>query len=106
MSKPLSPEELRLKWIGDRFAFVGYVNRKDISSAFGVSDAQATRDLGKFIMENPGDVDYDSHHRRYRSARRRDQSISEEVWKEFGYPLTLAKPIDFDLLAEEIGEGE
>lgn len=106
MNKPLTREELRLKWIGDRLVYVGYVNRKDISSAFGVSDTQATRDLGAFIAANPGDTKYDNIQKRYTLSRAREMHATPESWRDVGYGLGEPDMYmeDIDAIAQQLAD--
>lgn len=58
-------EEKRLEWIGERLAAKGHINRRDIMEKFGISTAQASKDLNNFLRNCPDLMTYNSSARRY-----------------------------------------
>lgn len=58
-------EEQRLKWIGERIAAVGYINRSDLMEHFGISLPQASKDLNTFLREMPDVMIYNVKTKRY-----------------------------------------
>jgi DeoR/GlpR family transcriptional regulator of sugar metabolism len=58
-------EEQRLKWIGDRLASHGHINRSDLMEQFQISMAQASKDLNAFLRERPNLMVYNRTTRRY-----------------------------------------
>lgn len=58
-------EEQRLKWIGDRIAAKGHINRSDVVEQFGVSLGQAAKDFGTFMREMPEVMTYNKKTKRY-----------------------------------------
>lgn len=55
----------RQNWIADRLVSPGFVNRKNLSDQFGISTAQASIDLNRFMRERPGLMTYDKTAKRY-----------------------------------------
>lgn len=55
----------RLKWIGERLASHGYINRKDLVGQFGVSRPTASKDLNAFLRVTPDLMVYNPHKKRY-----------------------------------------
>lgn len=58
-------EEQRLKWIGERLAAVGHINRSDLMQQFGISLPTASRDLNKYLELRPSLMVYNKRKRRY-----------------------------------------
>jgi DeoR/GlpR family transcriptional regulator of sugar metabolism len=58
-------EEQRLKWIGDRLASHGHINRSDLIEQFRISEATASRDLNTFLRERPNIMVYNLTAKRY-----------------------------------------
>jgi hypothetical protein len=58
-------EEQRLKWIGDRLASQGHINRRDLTEKFGISTAQASKDLNAFLRDKPNLMIYNLKMKRY-----------------------------------------
>lgn len=55
----------RLAFIGDRLRSAGAVNRRDLMRRFGISQPQASVDLGSFAKEHPGAMKYDKTRKAY-----------------------------------------
>lgn len=60
----------RLDYIGWRLATHGEVQRADLTGIFGVSEAQASGDLGAYDRAHPGAMAYDKSAKRYVPAGR------------------------------------
>ena len=58
-------EEYRQEWIAQTLRVFGFINRFHIMRMFGVSDAQASLDLRRFMREHPGAMAYDGSAKRY-----------------------------------------
>jgi hypothetical protein len=58
----------RLRFIERAAFWTGVVNRSDLQSVFGVSQAQASADLQKFQGMNPGALLYNLNRKRYEGA--------------------------------------
>lgn len=58
----------RLRFIERAAFWTGAVNRSDLQSVFGVSQAQASADLQKFQELNPGALMYNLNRKRYEGA--------------------------------------
>jgi hypothetical protein len=58
-------EEQRLKWIGDRLASHGHINRSDLVEQFRISAPQASKDLNKFLRDRPRIMIYNPTAKRY-----------------------------------------
>ena len=55
----------RLDYIDWRLLTAGAIRRADIEAAFGVSQAQASADLGEFDRAHPGAMAYDRSAKQY-----------------------------------------
>ena len=62
-------EDYRQGWIAETVRVFGFINRTHLMRKFGISPAQAAKDLGVFQDTNPGVITYDTSEKRYvRSA--------------------------------------
>lgn len=67
---------------------MGYLIRKDIMNAFGISQAQASYDISEWRRENKGKMFYNPSRKRYERADiylkyLEDVQTYTEVYKEF-----------------------
>jgi len=105
MSKELSnwAERKRLEFIEKTLFWRGWINRKDVTEAFGVSMPQATNDLVNYCTLNMGKCAYNVRTKRYEtaddfapmltvaSAWEDLAQIAPTVWSDDAQPL-LAEP--------------
>jgi hypothetical protein len=49
----------RQLWIADMLAVYGFINRNHLQRKFGISQPQASKDLGAFARANPTAMRYD-----------------------------------------------
>lgn len=57
-----------MKFIAQRLASIGHLNRSALQQEFGISIPQASIDLGEFQAANPGAMFYDRKQKRYLRA--------------------------------------
>ena len=57
--------ERRLEFIEFRLFWEGWINRSDLTSFFGVSVPQASKDLSQYQELAPGNMEYDKSEKRY-----------------------------------------
>ncbi|HLY04298.1 MAG TPA: hypothetical protein VKR31_00975 [Rhizomicrobium sp.] len=69
MSRSDWASERRQDYIDWRLSARGTLCREDIISVFGISPAQASLDINRFIALYPGAMDYDKSAKRYVPAR-------------------------------------
>lgn len=55
----------RQAWIAETVHIFGFIRRDHLMRKFGVSIAQASKDLAKFQEANPGVIVYDRSSKRY-----------------------------------------
>ena len=58
-------EQQRMKWIGERLAEVGHINRSDLMEEFGISGPTASKDLNKYLELRPKLMVYNKTAKRY-----------------------------------------
>ena len=61
-------EDYRQEWIAETLRVFGFINREHIERKFGISQPQASNDLGRFARERPGTMIYDKSAKRYIGA--------------------------------------
>lgn len=57
--------DYRMNWIAEMLRVYGFINRAHIKRMFGVSEPQASADLGAFMKERPGVMTYNSTSKRF-----------------------------------------
>lgn len=86
----------RLDFIDLRLLMHGTIRREHIVSTFGVSQPQASSDIGAFLEQYPGALDYDKSAKQYVVAktpyrsRRKWTADAIRAWKQFsqtGHPM-------------------
>lgn len=58
-------EDYRQVWIAETLHVFGFINREHIQRKFGLSAPQVSKDLNKFLRENPGEMTYNTSAKRY-----------------------------------------
>ena len=62
-------EDYRQNWISETLRVFGFINRVHVMRKFGISVAQAAKDLSRFQSEHPGAMIYDTSAKRYVASR-------------------------------------
>lgn len=55
----------RLAYLERKAQVQGHISRRDITTAFGISFAQASSDLQTYLQQNPDSLNYDLSVKRY-----------------------------------------
>lgn len=55
----------RIEWIAEMVSIYGFINREQIIRKFGITEAQASRDLQAALHRYPDLMTYDVHTKRY-----------------------------------------
>lgn len=58
-------ERHRQDWIAETVRIFGFIQRQHIERKFGVTTAQASRDLQAFMAANPAALEYNGSAKRY-----------------------------------------
>jgi len=58
-------QQHRLEWIGETLRVFGFINREHIERKFGISTAQAAKDLAEFQKLYPAAAQYNLSTKRY-----------------------------------------
>ncbi len=58
-------EDYRQNWISETLRVFDFINREHIQRKFGVSSAQASLDLRRFMAEHQNSIIYDRSAKRY-----------------------------------------
>lgn len=68
MPKPNAAQMTRLRFIDAMLAYHGHVQREHICDFHGISVPQASKDLGDYQQEFPGNMVYNASNRRYEAS--------------------------------------
>lgn len=71
---------IRRAWIERRAARLGSINRKEISSALGISLAQVSEDLQELLRLHPGCLTYDLSVKTYHWTKDREPALPLPEW--------------------------
>jgi hypothetical protein len=55
----------RQDWIEETLRVFGFINREHLMTKFGISQPQASADLGRYLRDNPGAATYNLTAKRY-----------------------------------------
>jgi hypothetical protein len=58
-------EQQRIDWIAETLRIFGFINRAHLMRKFGISKAQASKDLRTFARIAPSAMSYDPNTKRY-----------------------------------------
>ena len=58
-------EQHRMEWIAETLRVFGFINRAHIERKFGVSTAQASTDISRFMRRHPSVMAYDKSAKRF-----------------------------------------
>ena len=61
-------------WIDDMINIYGHINRKHLMKKFGISPAQATKDLQTYLAKNPDKIFYDPFRKAYYAKPQNNQT--------------------------------
>ena len=93
----------RLRTIERALWWRGWVGRRDLTELYGISAAQASGDLQKYLELNPGSMNYHTSRKRYEATPGSQWILGEPVFEE-GLALFLGGGVR--VFTGKVGDGE
>ena len=61
--------QLRQDWIAETLKVFGFIQRGHLERKFNISTQQASFDIGKYIDDHPGEIEYNANTKRYERTK-------------------------------------